>query len=255
MSTHDADLVRVEALGDVQRLGQGGDHPAVGGVDRVHRLDAQRHPELAGRTAPAARWPGPPGRRAADQIPVAGRQPAGHQHQRRRPQRRGLLQRLAGCSASAACASAGIGGGEEPAAAQRGDPQTGLGDQPARPRPGPPRRAARARRRSRRARRRRSPATASGSDQRGGGPLVERAAGCQLARPAVAVIERHAGRGAAGCPRRCAASSGSVSSRAALASSNTRARCTTDRADCRPPTMTNPSWCPFSQARKAIPVL
>jgi hypothetical protein len=35
-------------LGDVERLTERGDHTAVGGVDRVHRLDGQHHPGRRG---------------------------------------------------------------------------------------------------------------------------------------------------------------------------------------------------------------
>ena len=45
---HNADVFRLEALGNVQRLGQRGDHAAVRGVDRVHRLDAKIDTELMG---------------------------------------------------------------------------------------------------------------------------------------------------------------------------------------------------------------
>src|SRR5690606_32257765 len=54
---------------------------------------------------------------------------------------------------------------------------------------------------------------------------------------------------------RAAAASGSGNSRAALASANTSDRCTTDRADCSPPTIVNPGWCPQSHDRNAMPVL
>ena len=81
------------------------------------------------------------------------------------------------------------------------------------------------------------PCTASGSDHEAVVRWLS-----ESRRSAVLVPHRATPDVANRLPRRCAASSGSVSSRASLASSNTRARCTIERADCRPPTMTKPSW-------------
>ena len=54
---------------------------------------------------------------------------------------------------------------------------------------------------------------------------------------------------------RCAASSGSSSAPAASASRTSVDRCGRLRAACRPPTMLNAGWWPFSQDRNATPVL
>ncbi len=91
---HHADVDGIEALGDVQRLGQRGDHPTVRGVDGVHRLDAEVDAVLVGvRNQPLNSQSGAVS--CGFQITIARRQPTGDEDQCRRIQRRSFLDGLA----------------------------------------------------------------------------------------------------------------------------------------------------------------
>ncbi len=74
-------------------LGQRGDHAAVRCVDRVHRLDAEVDPELVGVRNQPLDGSGS-AISGSSQISVVRRQSTGDKYQRRRVQRRSLLDGL-----------------------------------------------------------------------------------------------------------------------------------------------------------------
>ena len=118
---HDPDRLGRQRLGDVERLPQGGHDTAVGGEDRVHRLDGQayadvervRHQRLDRRGRSRAR---------CREVAVVAGKPARHQHQARRTELRRLVER-APVVVVAFAAGLRVGGGEEAAPADRRDPQ------------------------------------------------------------------------------------------------------------------------------------
>ena len=126
---NNTDISRIEALGDVQCLRERGDHPAVrsvvgfmGSMPKVtpSSLGVWHQPlDGQGRAVPGGL-----------EIAVARRQPTRDQHQGRRLKCRGLLERLP-VARLRGPRLVGIRGREEPAAAERGDPQARLADQAA----------------------------------------------------------------------------------------------------------------------------
>ena len=266
VSTTTPDRLDRELLGDVEGLAQRRDDAAVGREDRVHRLDAEPDAggergghQLADRLGGAV-----PGR---DQVTVALGQAAGDQYQGGRPECRGTPRspggsrrgRGPGPSASTTVKNPPRQTEETRRPASRsqvtavsrptsatGSRQTPMLESPAARQPSIASRrshAAVVRWLSESRARRGSPGAGVADPGRPGGGYVEHAG--HRVSPATSSQARI----------RDAARSGSRSRPASPASSSTRPRCTALRADCSPPTMVKPRWCPFSQARKAIPVL
>ena len=123
----DPHLLDRELLGDVERLGE-----------RGHRRPGRRRRSGASARSRAARHGRRPRVRAAatasvaagagrGQVAVAVRQTAGHQHQSGRTEGRGLVE-SAEVVLVRLLAGRLVGCGEEPAAAERRDPQAGVPD-------------------------------------------------------------------------------------------------------------------------------
>ena len=161
----DPDLGGRELLGDVQRLTEGGDHTAVGGVDRVHRLDAEPDPALSGVGTRSAAIASTARARAPGKVAVAVGQAARHQHRVAAPSAAAssMARRFSSCASLRALSSEAV---KKPPRQSVDTRRPASASQRRRGRRARPRRPARARPRSSRARRRRirrSPRAASRS--------------------------------------------------------------------------------------------
>ena len=241
---------------------EGRDDATVGGEDRVHRLDPEPHAAGAGLRGQLGDGVG--GAVAGGgQVAVAGGQAAGHQHQDRGAEGRGLVERPQVVVVRLPSGRR-VGDGEEAAPADRRDPEPCVAQPGRRRSPARPRRPVPATRRSPADRRRGSRRSPRAAYHARGGALVEREPGSRGSSGAGVATRAAAPEGTSvigtlpsrrASRIRYAARSGSRSRPASSASSKTGRRCSALRADCRPPTMVNPGWWPLSQARNAIPVL
>src|SRR5437762_5054655 len=232
-----ADRTGREPLGDVQRLPEGGDHAPVGGVHRVQRLDPELHagPDRIRHEGFDRRRDVFPG---GVDVSAARRQAAADEYQYRRAERGRLLDR-------AAVALQPPVAGEEPAAAQRGDPQTRLVYQI-----------------DAALQAERGHLLAPQADVRDPGgdaaahQLVQRLVlgGRDVQREPLQIA--HCGTPATVkyARARAAARSASGSRPASSASLRSPAQCAGDLPACSPPTIVKWSWYPASQARNTMPV-